>query len=106
MQPEEAFVVLFLISAATITTLGLLYARAQGRIREMERALGIPSNRSESRRNSLTESSGEVRIDQLENQVDHIAAQMDRLAESQDFISRVMSEKLDRITEGRMDTPH
>ncbi len=105
MGPEEAFVTLFLVAGGTIATLGLLYARARGRIHEMERTLGV-SARPTFRRDRETESSGEVRIGQLENQVDHIATQMDRLAESQDFLSRVMSEKLDRLADGRIDTPH
>lgn len=105
MQAEEAFILMFMVTAPTILVLATLLARSRGRIHEMERVLGI-SGRPSTRSRSNSESSGEVRIDQLENQVDHIASQMDRLAESQDFLSRVMSEKLDRLADGRMDTPH
>ncbi|HET9066231.1 MAG TPA: hypothetical protein VFN22_10475 [Gemmatimonadales bacterium] len=105
MGPEEAIVMLFLVSGGVIATLGLLLARAKGRIHEMERALGV-SAQPAFRRAREAESRGEVRIDQLEHQVDQIASQMERLAESQDFLSRIMSDKLDRLADQRMDTPH
>lgn len=105
MGPDEAIVMLFLVSGGVIATLGLLYARARGRIHEMERTLGV-STRPTYQRDRGIESGGEVRIAQLEHQVDQIASQMERLAESQDFLSRIMSDKLDRLADQRMDTPH
>lgn len=102
MVPEEAFVMLFLFSATLIGTLGFLYARARGRIRGLEQALD--SLRPAAR--VVEDTTGEVRLAQLENQVDLIASHLERLTESQDFLSRVLTSKLDRLPEPRMDTPH
>lgn len=105
MEPEAAFFLLLFVSVIAVIVLASLYSRARGRIKEMERALGI-SGRQAMRDNRVDESTSDVRIDQLENQVDQIAAQIDRMAESQDFLARVMSSKLDRLVDGRVDTPH
>jgi hypothetical protein len=105
MNPEEAFFTLLVFSTVTIFTLGILLARSRGRMQEMERALGIrpPLNRQ---LHQSEEHSGEVRIAQLERQVDQIANHLERLTDSQDFLSRILTDKLDRLPEARMDTPH
>lgn len=105
MGPQEAFLTMFLVSAGLIGTIGFLYAKARGRIQELERALGIPG-RQGGRTHHADESTGEVRLAQLESQVDMIANHLERLTESQDFLSRVLTDKLNRLPESRMDTPH
>jgi hypothetical protein len=102
---EEAFIMLLLFSTVTIFTLGILLARARGRLQEMERALGMrpPLIRQMQQRD---EDSGEVRVAQLERQVDQIANHLERLTDSQDFLSRILTDKLDRLPEARLDTPH
>jgi hypothetical protein len=102
---EEAFIMLLLFSTVTIFTLGIKLARSRGRLQEMERALGIrpPLIRQMHQRD---EDSGEVRIAQLERQVDQIANHLERLTDSQDFLSRILTDKLDRLPEARLDTPH
>jgi hypothetical protein len=105
MNPEEAFFTLLVVSTGLIFTLGIMLARARGRMQEMERALGIrpPLTRQMDQRD---EHSGEVRIAQLERQVDQIANHLERLTDSQDFLSRILTDKLDRLPEARLDTPH
>ncbi|HPF61587.1 MAG: hypothetical protein KC544_08970 [Gemmatimonadetes bacterium] len=106
MGPAEAFMTLFLASAAVIGTIGFLYAKARGRIQELERSLGIGSHVL-SRAHLAEESTGETRLAQLEQQVDVLTNHLERLTESQDFLSRVLTAKLDRLPEPpRMDTPH
>jgi hypothetical protein len=48
----------------------------------------------------------EERVQDLENQVDQIAGQLDRLAESQEFLSRIITDRIDRLGDPRVDTPH
>jgi hypothetical protein len=105
MGPPEAFMMLFFVSATVVGTLGYLYAKARGRIQELERALGI-QGRALSRPIHAEETTGEVRLAQLESQVDQIANHLERLTESQDFLSRVLTDRLDRLPDARMDTPH
>lgn len=46
------------------------------------------------------------RIDQLEGQVDQIAQQLERLNDSQEFLARLMTQRLDDPRAPRLDTPH
>jgi hypothetical protein len=46
------------------------------------------------------------RLDQLESQLDGLAQQIDRLMESQEFLSRVLSSRVDQPADARMRTPH
>lgn len=49
---------------------------------------------------------GYSRVEQLEAQVDAMNQQIDRLAESQEFLSRVLTERIDQIPDPRLRTPH
>jgi hypothetical protein len=46
------------------------------------------------------------RVAQLEAQVDQLAQQLERVAESQDFLSRVLTDRIDQLPDPRMRTPH
>lgn len=46
------------------------------------------------------------RMEQLEHQVDQLAQQMERISESQDFISRVLTDRIEQLPDPRMRTPH
>jgi hypothetical protein len=46
------------------------------------------------------------RFGDLEGQVNQISDQLERMAESQEFLSRVMTERLDKITDPGLVTPH
>jgi hypothetical protein len=49
---------------------------------------------------------GHSRVEQLEAQIDAMNQQIDRLAESQEFLSRVLTERIDQIPDPRLRTPH
>ncbi len=46
------------------------------------------------------------RVEQLEHQVDQMAQQLERISESQDFISRVLTDRIEQLPDPRMRTPH
>jgi hypothetical protein len=46
------------------------------------------------------------RVERLEAQVDQLAQQLERVAESQDFLSRVLTDRIDQLPDPRMRTPH
>jgi hypothetical protein len=46
------------------------------------------------------------RVERLEHQVDQMAQQMERISESQDFISRVLTDRIEQLPDPRMRTPH
>ena len=45
------------------------------------------------------------RVERLEHQVDQMAQQMERISESQDFISRVLTDRIEQLPDPRMRTP-
>ncbi|MDX2262776.1 MAG: hypothetical protein SFU84_13880 [Gemmatimonadales bacterium] len=47
-----------------------------------------------------------TRVAQLEAQVDQLAQQLERVAESQDFLSRVLTDRMEQLPDPRMRTPH
>lgn len=49
---------------------------------------------------------GDTRVQQLEAQVDQMAQQIDRIADSQEFLSRVLTDRIDQIPDPRLRTPH
>ncbi len=49
---------------------------------------------------------GHSRVEQLEAQIESMTQQIDRLAESQEFLSRVLTERIDQIPDPRLRTPH
>lgn len=46
------------------------------------------------------------RIERLEAQLDTMAQQVDRLAETQEFLSRVLTDRIDQLPDPRLRTPH
>jgi hypothetical protein len=46
------------------------------------------------------------RVERLEAQVDQLAQQLERVAESQEFLSRVLTDRIDQLPDPRMRTPH
>jgi hypothetical protein len=49
---------------------------------------------------------GHSRVEHLEAQIESMTQQIDRLAESQEFLSRVLTERIDQIPDPRLRTPH
>lgn len=107
---SDGMITLFLVVLGSVGTLGYLYAKARGRIQELERILGLHGPAAHLPAH-VEETTGEVRLAQLEQQVDLMTNQLDRVIESQDFLSRVLTERVDRLppprdTTPRVDTPH
>ena len=46
------------------------------------------------------------RVERLEHQVDQLAQHLERVADSQDFLSRVLTDRIDQLPDPRMRTPH
>jgi hypothetical protein len=49
---------------------------------------------------------GHSRVEQLEAQIDAVSQQVERLMESQDFLSRVLTDRIEQIPDPRLRTPH
>jgi hypothetical protein len=49
---------------------------------------------------------GHGRVEQLETQLEIMSQQVERLAESQDFLSRVLTDRIEQIPDSRLRTPH
>lgn len=49
---------------------------------------------------------GHSRVGELEAQIDSMSQQIDRLAESQEFLSRVLTERIEQNPDPRLRTPH
>ena len=97
-----------------VTTVGFLFAwsharrereKLQNRLWGIATAQGLPYA-------ALTDEAplppqvGHSRVEQLEAQIDSMTQQIDRLAESQEFLSRVLTERIDQIPDPRLRTPH
>ena len=112
MEPALLFFVTTCLFAAT--TVGFLVAWSQAR-REREkmqnRLWGIATAQGLSY-SALTDEVplppqvGHSRVEQLEAQIESMTQQIDRLAESQEFLSRVLTERIDQIPDPRLRTPH
>jgi hypothetical protein len=88
MDEEFAFL-LFWFGVSMTTNIGLLYAwfRANKRLKRAEDLLFTsPQPQHEDRRS-----------EDIERQLDNLNAQMDQLANGQEFLNRVMAERLERI---------
>ncbi len=106
----------FLMFLTAITTSGLLVRSLFVR-RRLERKLwtvvaqyGIPVTavRSDLGPGAQDEVAAPAlpRIEQVEGRLDQLADQLERLAESQDFISRILADRLDGSSDSSMRTPH
>ncbi len=96
-----------------VTTVGLLFAwsrarrdreKIQNRLWGIAAAQGLPIT-------ALTDEVplpqvGRSQVEQLEAQIDAMNQQIDRLAESQEFLSRVLTDRIEQIPDPRLRTPH
>ena len=97
-----------------VTTVGLLFAwsrarrdteKLQNRLWGIAAANGLPAV-ALTDDESLPRQVGHSRVEQLEAQIDAMTQQIDRLTESQDFLSRVLTDRIDQIPDSRLRTPH
>lgn len=79
--------------------------RLQQRV-DMAIANDLPATAVLGNANQVPPTVRDERVQDLENQVDQIAGQLDRLVESQEFLSRIMTDRIDRLGDARVDTPH
>jgi hypothetical protein len=49
---------------------------------------------------------GGVRLERLEAQVETLSHQLERMTDAQDFLSRVLTDRIDRFPDPRSRTPH
>lgn len=99
---EEFAILLFFFGISMTANVALLVStfRANRRLRRLEdHMFTLQQPQQEDRR-----------VDQIEQTMDALAGQMDQLANGQEFLNRVLAERLDRwpraAAEGREITPH
>jgi hypothetical protein len=107
MVAEEAFMMLFLFSA--FASAGWLRAswmrrKLQQRV-DMAVANGLPATAILGAGSAKDAPMGYDRVEDLENQMDQVVGQLDRLAESQEFLSRVLTDRLQVPMDRRDETP-
>ena len=108
MGPEETAVLLFfgfILSTANWIRLSISRRRLQNRI-DMAIANDLPATAILGNPRQAQRTVRDERVQDLEHQVDQIATQLDRLTESQEFLSRILTDRIDRLDDARLDTPH
>ena len=112
MEEAAFFFVTTCLFAATTVGFVIAWSRArrerekmQNRLWGIAAAQGLPFA-ALSDEISLPPQVGHSRVEQLEAQIDSMTQQIDRLAESQEFLSRVLTERIDQIPDPRLRTPH
>jgi hypothetical protein len=109
MSPAAMFAMLFF---ATTVGFGIGWLRsALANKKLMDRIWGLAAGRNHdsaqlSNTHPAIRAASQPRIDQLESQMDTITNQLDRLAESQEFLSRVLTTRIDQLPDPRLQTPH
>lgn len=111
--PEEALMMAMAYGGVT-TVLWIRAALARKRIENrlwgMAAAQGLPvgamAEDAMLRAMPQRTTTDQARIEQVESQIDQVMHQLDRLAESQEFLSRMMTDRVGRLPEARMNTPH
>lgn len=100
---EEFAILLFFFGISLTTTVGFGFAwfRAARKLRRLEDQVFFSPQRGQE----------DVRVEQLEQTLDALSGQMDTLANGQEFLNRVLSERLDRWPRVQLDahkesTPH
>lgn len=110
MKPEDVAIMMMLATGFC----SLMWARNASLRRKAEKRLwmvvtqyGLPAELLNDETTFLAlPPQASPRMEQLEGQVDQIAQQLERLNESQDFLSRMLTERNPRLPEGRINTPH
>jgi hypothetical protein len=109
------FTTLFMTAVAVVGMIGWYratqkYTKLEGRLWGIAAAQGLPMAEAladaQSARTVPGLSPDGNRVVQLEAQVDQLAQQLERVAESQDFLSRVLTDRIDQLPDPRMRTPH
>ncbi|MBP6443199.1 MAG: hypothetical protein KA267_04195 [Gemmatimonadales bacterium] len=113
MEPEAVF---FLLMLTTAGSSFMWYRAVQARKRIEARLWGLAAGQGlpiaamlegEPTGAMPAMSRGDAsRVERLEHQVDQMAQQMERISESQDFISRVLTDRIEQLPDPRMRTPH
>lgn len=80
--------------------------RLQDRLWGMAAAQGVHPERFTDDALLVHRNVGDGRVHELEAQVDQMAQQIDRIVESQEFLSRVLTDRIDQIPDSRLRTPH
>jgi hypothetical protein len=112
MEPSLFFFLTTCLFAATTLGFVIAWSRArrerekmQNRLWGIAAAQGLPIA-AFTDEVPLPTQMGHPRVDQLEAQIDAMTQQIDRLAESQEFLSRVLTDRIDQIPDPRLRTPH
>ena len=113
---REAEAMILLLMATSIGALIMWYRAVQARKRIEARLWGLAAGQGlpiaamleGEPTGSMPRISGAEasRVERLEHQVDQMAQQMERISESQDFISRVLTDRIEQLPDPRMRTPH
>jgi hypothetical protein len=113
MEPEAVFLLLVLTTAGSSF---MWYRAVQARKRLEARLWGLAAGQGlpiaamleGAPTGSMPRIGGAEasRVERLEHQVDQMAQQMERISESQDFISRVLTDRIEQLPDPRMRTPH
>ena len=96
---EEFAVLLFFFGISMTANLGMLvgWIRAIRRVRRLEDQLFLPQHPGGDDR----------RVDRLEQAIDSLGGQMDQLANGQEFLNRIVAERLERQPRHEHEvTPH
>lgn len=110
MRDEVALMLVTLMWAAFATGMWFhnwrIRRRLQDRLWGMAAAQGVHPASFTDDAPLVHHNGGDGRVQQLESQVDQMAQQIDRLVESQEFLSRVLTDRIDQIPDSRLRTPH
>jgi hypothetical protein len=94
---EEFAILLFWLGVSLTANVALLvgWLRANRRTRRLENQLFAPPQAN----------IDDARVDQLERSMDQLSGQLDQIANGQEFLNRVMSERLDRWPRVKIEAP-
>lgn len=109
MMPDEIGVFLFsttVFSTAMWVRAMLAKKKIEHRLWGIAAAQGLPVTAVTEDLPMMGSMHTNPRVQQLEQQVDAITQQLERLTESQEFLSRVLTERIDQLPDPRLRTPH
>lgn len=110
MRDEVVLMLMALLWAAFATGMWIHNSRIRRRLQDrlwgMAAAQGVHPASFTDDAPIVHRNVGDGRVQQLESQVDQMAQQIDRIVESQEFLSRVLTDRIDQIPDPRMRTPH
>lgn len=109
MPPDEIAVFMslgFMFATYKWIRAAVANRRIKKQMMRMAEAYGLPASALGDNPGANAGELSSPRVEELENQVDLIAEHLNRLEESQEFLSRVLTDRLDKITDPGLVTPH